>query len=351
VNEPRFCQQCGQSLVPLAVPHVSRQCAACAQTVYLANQAPDNKGILVEKGDTFTLPSGWLTISLDPSKSKGSFTRSGVNWFVEFLITSRLPADPSKVEIFLRDLDKEADEAIRNSSRMPGVSPESEADMHRFFEAFKDDRDTIEWRAIMLSVLTQHSLKMLVDDNCSKEELAFEIARTLAAQVMLVYKQSLEAHIWAGYEQTRLVYDVASAGASTPTEAKAIEALRPAFESLSEDVLAAWVGGNTNVSDKLGVKGIDEDVVNALARFHLAQFERKRQEAFHKGDAKSHKRGNLIAAAAAGAAVASAIIAMLGLLGVFSSSQSSTPSTPTPTVSSSLSKSSAHPTISPSRSG
>jgi hypothetical protein len=351
MNGPRFCQQCGQSLVLLAVPHVSRQCATCDQTVYLANQAPDNKGILVEKGDTFTIPPGWITISLDPSKSRGVLTRSGVNWFVEFLISSRLPADPSKVEGFLQDLDKEADEAIRNSSRMPGVSPESEADMHRFFEAFKDDRDTIEWRAIMLTVLAQRSLRMLSDDSCGKEELAFEIARALAAHVMLVYKQALESHIWAGYEQTRLVYDVARAGASTPTEAKAIEALRPAFESLSEDVLSAWVGGNANICDKLGVKGIDEDVVNALARYHLAQFERKRQEAFHEGDAKSRKWGNLIAAAAAGAAVATAIIALLALLGVFSSSKQSTPNTPAPTVSSSLSKSSARPTTSSSRAG
>jgi hypothetical protein len=317
----------------------------------LANQAPDNKGILVEKGDTFTIPAGWLTMSLDPSKSRGTFTRSGINWFVEFLISSRFPAGPAKVEGFLRDLDKEADEAIINSSRMPGLDPENEADMSRFFEAFKDDHDSIEWRAIMLTVLAQRSLKVLADDNCSKEELAFEMARTVGAHVMLVYKQALESHIWAGYEQTRLVYEIAKAGASTPTEAKAIEALRPAFENLSEDVLAAWVGSNASICDKLSVKGIDENVVNALARYHLSQFERKRQEALREGDAKSRKWGNLIAAAAVGATLASVIIGLLGHLGVFSSSNPGTLNTPTPTVSSSLSEPSTRPTVSPSHPG
>jgi hypothetical protein len=204
----------------------------------MANPGPDGTGIQVEKGDTFTIPAGWLTISLDPSKSRGMFTRSGVNWFVEFLFSSCLPNEPTSVEGFLRGLEEEADRAIVESSQMPGIDPYSEADMKRFFEAFKDQRDTIEWRALFLDALSKRARIVLTDDNCSKEELAVVIAQAVAAHVMLVYKQALESHIWTGYEQTRLVYDVARAGASTPTEVKAIDALRPAFENLSEAVLS-----------------------------------------------------------------------------------------------------------------
>ena len=103
----------------------------------------------------------------------------------------------------------------------------------------------------MLSVLAQRCLKTLADNDDNKEKLTFEMARTVTAHVMLIYKQALESHVWAGYEQTRLVYDVARAGASTPTEANAIEALRPAFENLSEDVLAAWVGAGTAYATSL----------------------------------------------------------------------------------------------------
>lgn len=331
MSEPRFCQQCGRSLIPLTTPHVSRQCKDCGQRAYFADPGKDGKGLVVEKGDSFHIPDGWLTLSLDPSKSRGTFTRTGVNVFVEHLFYSHLPTDPSQVESFLRALDKEADEVLLSSSRMPGLDLDSQDDMGRAFETFKDARDTIEWRAIMLTILAQHCLRLLTDDNCSKEDLASAIARTMATHLMLVYKQSLESHVWAGYEQTRLVYGVAAAGASTPTEALAIEALRPAFENLSEEVLAAWVGADANVGEKLGVKDIDEDIVNALAKYHLAKFERKRQEHHLVGEMQSRKWTNLIAAAAAGAAVAGVIVTLLVYLGVFASSPS-TPSAPVPSA-------------------
>ena len=111
---------------------------------YFVTPASGGRGILVEKDDTVTIPEGWLTVSLDPSKSRGTFTRTGVNWFVEHLVSSRLPTEPAQVNSFLKGLDKEADEAIINSSQMPGVNPESEADMGRLFEVFKDEHDTIE---------------------------------------------------------------------------------------------------------------------------------------------------------------------------------------------------------------
>ena len=101
------------------------------------------------------------------------------------------------------------------------------------------------------------------------------VAFAVAAQMMLIYKQSLETHVWAGYEQTQLVYGIAAAGANTPKEAKAIEALRPLFANLSEDVLAGWVGAHANVKEKLGVQGVDDSVVNALANYHLQQFEQR----------------------------------------------------------------------------
>jgi len=244
-----------------------------------------------------------------------------------------MPSEPAKVAEFLTGLDKEADEALLNSSRMPGLDVNSESDMKRAFDVFSKDTDTIEWRAIMLTVLAQHSLKLLNGDS-SREELAHAIARTVAAHVMLVYKQSLETHVWAGYEQTRLVYNVAAAGASTPTEALAIEALRPAFENLSEDVLAAWVGAEVSIKDKFNIQDIDESVVNALARYHLAQFNHRRQKDVAAGEAKSRKWANLIAAGAVGAALVGVLVTVLIALGVISASKPTSHSTPAPSATS-----------------
>jgi hypothetical protein len=163
---------------------------------------------------------------------------------------------------------------------------------------------------------------------------------TVAAQMMLIYKQALENHVWAGYEQTRLVYGIAAAGASTPKEAKAIEALRPVFANLSEEVLAAWVGANVSVKEKLGIQGVDDAVVNALASFHLAQFEQRRQKDALVEESRFRKWGTRIAAAAVGATLVGVLVTVLINLGVIQASKPSSPSTPTPSISQSLQHSS-----------
>jgi hypothetical protein len=331
VNNPRFCQDCGRSLVLLSVPHVSRPCVECGKTIYFVNPGPDGKGVQVEKGETFTIPEGWLTVSLDPTKSKGTFTRSGVNWFVGYLLTGQMPSEPTKIVDFLKDLSKKADEALANSSRMPGLNVDSESDMKRAFEVFSQEHDTVEWHAFMLDFLAQHSLKLLTEES-SKEVLAQAIARTIATYAMFIYKQSLEGLVWTGYEQTVLVYNIAAAAASTPAEAKAIQELRPVFENLSEDVLAAWVGAGADISEKLGIKGIDGKVIDALAQYHLASHERKRQEEANTGESRSRTWGNHIAAAAVGATLVGILVTVLIALGVISASVSNSHTSPSPTV-------------------
>jgi hypothetical protein len=342
-SSPRFCDQCGLSLIALNVPHVSRNCPDCGKSIFLINPGKDGKGIQVEPGDTFTIPAGWLTISLDPSKSRGAFSRPGINWFVEHIVSSALPTEPSQIRTFLDSLDKQADDVLEHSTLMPGIDPNSHESMERAFERFKDERDTTEWHALLLSLFRWKTLEKLDEDSASKEGVAFFLSRAMAAYAMLIYKRDLETHVWAGYEQMQLVYDIAAAATSTPTEARAIEALRPAFTNLSEDVLAAWVDSGANISEKLGIKNIDASVVNALAKYHLAQFDRKRQAEAMLEETRGKKRTLIVTAASAGAAIATAIIALLAHLGVFTNS-----ATPPPTKVSSRVSSSAR--ISPASS-
>ena len=317
--------------MPLAIPHVSRPCQACGKTIHLAEPGEGGVGIKVEKGDTFTIPQAWLKLSLDPANSRGSFTRDGVNWFVRHLIFSPLPAAPEKVAEYLKYLDGEADQALLASPRMKDLDINSRDDMNAAFERFKDQEDSIERTAILLAAAAHQALDLLSSDD-SREKLAQWMIVAVSAHTMLIYKQALENHVWAGYEQTRLVYGIAVAGASTPTEAKAIEALRPVFAKLSEEVLAAWVGANVSVKERLGIQGVDEAVVNALARFHLGQFEQRRQKDALAEESRSRKWGTLIAAAAVGATLAGVLVTVLINLGVIQASKPASVSTPTPSA-------------------
>lgn len=331
---PKFCDQCGLSLIPLSTPHVGRECTDCGKTAYFVNPGEDGKGIKVEKGDTFTIPAGWLTMSLDPAKSKGRFSRHGLNWFVESILKSVLPASPAEVKAFLDRVDKQVDEILASSKALPGIDPNSQEDMARVFEQFNNNQDTVEWHALLLAAFRHQTLEKLEDEEASKEEVAFLLAYAMTEYAMVVYKRDLESHVWSGYEQTQQVYDVVTATAGTPTEARAIEALRPAFAKLSEEVLAAWVDSGVDISEKLGISNIDAKVVNALAKFHLAQFDRKRQNDVMLKEARGKRWGIIAAGASAGAAIATAIIGLLAYLGVFSNPPSQTPARAVPSVSS-----------------
>ena len=155
-------------MVPRNVPHVSRSCGNCNKIIYLAEPGPDGKGIQVQKGDTFTIPAGWLTLSLDPARSKGTFTRAGVNSFVRHLVFSSLPSDPEKVVKYLNYLDGEADAVLLASPRMKDLDINSESGMERAFERFRDDPDSIEHIAILLSAAMHRSSDILNNDESKK---------------------------------------------------------------------------------------------------------------------------------------------------------------------------------------
>ncbi len=312
MNEAKFCDQCGRSIVPLDVPHVERPCADCGKSVYVAEPGEDGRGIRVREGDRFTIPAGWLTMSLDPSKSSGRLFRPGVSWFVTQLMTGDLPSNDEDVDGYLEKLKAAADEILENSERLAHLDLENEVDAEQAIELLKQDRLAIEWWALLVGTFAA----ALLDDlgNGAPRASVLSAARMQAAHSMLVFKQSLEEQVWAGYKHTQLIYDIASASARTPEDAEKIQALRPLFAKLDEDVLHAWVDSDVDIGPRIGVTGLDEALLKGLAKYHLSLFERRRQEAQLEREQSSRVWSNRIAAAGVGAAIATAVIAILSAI-------------------------------------
>jgi hypothetical protein len=133
---------------------------------------------------------------------------------------------------------------------------------------------------------------------------------------MLVFQRDLEEYVWTGYQHRQLIYGIASAGAQTPAEAEAIKALQPIFEKLTEDVLHAWVDSGVDIGPRIGVSEVDEQLLKALAKYHLALFERRRLDHDRQREHRSRSVAHMIAAASAGAAVASVVFTALQVVGI-----------------------------------
>jgi hypothetical protein len=267
------------------------------------------KGIQVREGDRFAIPAGWLTMSLDPAKSTARLVRPGVAWFVTQLLAGELPSQESDVEPYLERLKANADAILEGSEKLAHLDPEKEEDAKLAVELLEKERDTIEWWAMLMGTFATALLDEL-HSGTSAESMLYSF-RMQAAHSMVVFKQNLEEHVWTGYKHTKLIYDIASATARTPEDAEKIQALRPLFSRLEEDVLHAWVESDAEIGPRIGVTNIDADLLKGLAKYHLGMFERRRKERELEREHSSRMWTNRIAAAGVGAAVASTVIAAL----------------------------------------
>lgn len=282
--------------------------------MYVVEPGEQGQGIQIRKGDRFTIPAGWLKLSLDPRTSTGRFTRAGMAWFVASLLTGDLPQDQTNLPDLLDKYSKEADAVLESSEKLKGLDLEDDKDAEEALARLKEDRDSIEWWALWVGVISSDLKRRLAEGGSG--EAILSALRLHAARSALVFKQSLEDYVWTGYQHAQLIYDIASATARTPAEAEAIQALRPLFANLSEDVLHAWVEAGVEIGPRIGVRDVDEPLLTALAKYHLGLFERNRREEELSRQGNSRIWQNRIAAASVGVAVAGLLVGVLKALGL-----------------------------------
>lgn len=307
-GSPRYCDQCGRSLRPLDVPHVERPCSECGKSVYVAEPG-EGGGIRVREGDKFTIPAGWLTMSLDPAKSRGRFSRHGVSWFVRQLLIGEMPSSASGLDGLLDRYEREADEVLEASPKLAHLDLESESDAEKAIEIVKADSDSTEWWAMWMAMMAADIRERLRRGETADAVLS--ACRLQAARSMLVFKSNLEEHVWTGYRHTQLIYDIASAGARTSQETEAIRALRPIFLNLPEDVLHTWVESGVEIGPRIGVTQVEEPLLRALAEYHLSLFERRRKKHLLGEEQRSRSWSNRIQGAVAATTIAGAVVGLL----------------------------------------
>jgi hypothetical protein len=183
-------------------------------------------------------------------------------------MTGDLPSNDEEVDDYLEKLKANADEILEHGERLAHLNLESDADAEAAIELLKQDRMAIEWWTLLMRTLAPVLIDEL-EQGASRASI-LRAARLQAAHSMVVFKQSLEAHVWMGYKHTRLIYDIASASARTSEDAERIQATRPLFSQLNEDVLHAWGQGDVGIGPRIGVTGLDEALLKGLASYHLS---------------------------------------------------------------------------------
>jgi hypothetical protein len=254
-------------------------------------------------------------MSLDPAKSRGRFFRGGISWFVGQLLASGIPQTGADLDDLLGRYEKEAEDLLEASEKLSHLDLNTEAGGSEAMRLLQADTDSIEWWAMRMGAMVVDIRERVTRGETS--DAVVSAVRLQAARSMLMFKQQLEEHVWTGYLHAQLIYDVASAAARTPKDAEIIQALRPTFANLSEDVLHAWVEGQLEIGPRIGVTNVDEQLLKALAKYHLSLFERNRREAQVGFENRSKSWTNRVQGAAAMAAIAGVVLTVLKTTGVF----------------------------------
>jgi hypothetical protein len=272
------------------------------------------KGIRVRTGDRFTIPAGFIKLSLDPSQG-GKLFRPGVAFLVRQLFYAGAPNAVADVSELLETFKKKADSILENSDVLKGLDLEQQGDADRAFEILQKRKDSREWHALLMGSLAQMAADAIHAGEPEKAAWAMYHGATAHA-ITVVTEPTFEQTLWRGYLAGQVVYEAAAAASQTPGEAEAIRELQPLFQKVDEATLHAWVESGLPIGPRIGISSLPEPILAALAKFHLSAFQRKRDEERRGRDDHRFVRDLRVKWASVGVAAAGAVGALLKAFGL-----------------------------------
>jgi hypothetical protein len=118
-----ICEDCGALVAEPNAPHTRRDCEKCGKQRF-GTAGPE--GVKTEPGDTFVIPAGFLTMSLDPTQSNGRLMRPGMTWLVREGFFANASEDADSVGSSLDAYEEQADRILKVSEVLKDIDLDSE---------------------------------------------------------------------------------------------------------------------------------------------------------------------------------------------------------------------------------
>nr|MBL8410721.1 hypothetical protein [Dechloromonas sp.] len=277
LSENRFCSRCGKRFVPLNVPFLSASCGDCGKTVHFVRDETDGKGVTINTGETFTIPSGYLRFSLDPASS-GKLFRPGLPFLLKQFFLVGHPKSADEMLSFAEKLQEEANAILGASAKLKGFDLHRESDFEAVWEKLETENDSREWHAMRMGIFSKMLMDAIAKEEFAQAAFAGYLMGTFRG-LTIVTEPLFEQTLWRGYLANQIVYEAAAAASHNPAEAEAIKRLEPLFRRLDEGTLHTWVESGLPIGPRIGVQGLPEEILRSLAKWHLVSIQRQREGA------------------------------------------------------------------------
>lgn len=197
------CKKCQNIVDRKDLPHVIRKCENCGRVMYIHEPLKHGKGLIVKNGERLVIPKDWLSLSFDPLKSRGHFTRYGLNWFAQRIFIEDYPKDKSKIRDELQKIEKRCDTFLSKSTLLTGLDIVNPDHAEKIFKILETKKNSAEWWALLTGIFLSFLNGALEKNDI--DQAIWAMSGVERFRSMFIFKEHLEGVVWMGHSAKKVV--------------------------------------------------------------------------------------------------------------------------------------------------
>lgn len=285
---PRYCSDCGQSLVKLDTWCTSRPCTDCGKEIFFIRQNEDG-GIRIEDGEKFHIPK--ITLSLDPNDS-GRFFRPGFEPFLKQIFLEKEIKASEIIERF-KEIETSIDAELNKLDCIQHCDLETNKGVEEAAKILETEGMTTYWHKLARSSNLRHCYEAIkMNDTLTAVHSCHKAS--IYKEFSILENEHLKEILWLGYN---CYYDLIKNQGSTPEsikEQRLIKSALPKIKSLNNELIFTLVNDGQQIGSRIGINGISEDSLKSLLEYELEKRETNRESEFKEREINIKEIGSKI---------------------------------------------------------
>jgi hypothetical protein len=248
---PRFCRDCGLSLVKLYTWCTSRACPDCGKEVYFIRPGEDG-GIKVETGEKFHVPQ--LTISLDPADGM-QFTRYGFQGFLKQLFLEQEISSEAELVKNYQDTERRLDAELNGLDCISHCDIETQKGVEEAAKILQS-HGLIEHQSNLLrSGLLRKAYTAVQKGDAPRAALAAHQAN-IFKEYSLLEHHHLKEILWLGYGCYQDMVKNEGITENAAKEQKLLNRVAKKLREYGDEFLYALSHDNQEIGPRVSVSGV-----------------------------------------------------------------------------------------------
>ncbi len=161
------------------------------------------KGIVIRPGDQFSIPTGWINLSLNPLASNVVLTRQGLEMAAEAIFIDGIFQKEQSYEVDAAAQEQRMDQIVNDSPHVKPLDVNNREHTEAIANALSTRKDSVEYWAFLAGMFLAQARG--ARDKNDANEASWAVACAERCRMMVVYKQELETAVWMGHSAKRLV--------------------------------------------------------------------------------------------------------------------------------------------------